>query len=89
MEQRALWPVRAQIGGHGGRGGVHAVGRSRARARTREDAREEWGARHPLWRAGARVGVEQGAGHAVSMHGCHAPATCPPVEAFHRARVGQ
>jgi len=58
--QRALRQVRAQIGGLGGRGGVPAVGRSRARARAREDAREEWGARHPLWRAGAVWSKELG-----------------------------
>jgi hypothetical protein len=32
--------------------------------------------------------VEQGAGHAVSVHGRHAPTTCPPVDTFHRARGG-
>ena len=64
-------------GSHGGRGGVvPAVEREEKCLRAREDAREEWAARHPLWRAGARVSGEQGAGHAVLLHGGHALDAC-------------
>ena len=72
-EQRALWQVRAWTVDHGGRGGVLVVS---SKGEAREDTREEWGARHPLWRAGARVGMEQGAGHAVLLHGGHALDAC-------------
>jgi len=46
-------------------------------------------------RSGARLCAQRGAGdrsrgggRVVSMHGRHAPATCPTVESFCRTRVG-